>query len=201
MPLARATRPSADRDSPRDLIGAPSYDALAIAIERGAVLYADDLGLRRLALEGSEPAPSASTITIVDALCRRGAFGGERRDDLIRSLALRRYGYIVPTPELLVPPLLDGSLKDDQLDTLFELLTAGALSLTDAARVGAEIVGTVAAATIRTVTPESAARRALETLARRWAPSLRPRYSYGLCDHACGGARTTFAVWRTCAAS
>lgn len=162
---------SAETDPDRDVrgqIGSPSFDALALASEGEGLLYADDLGLRRLALRDAGPPPSVSTLSLVEGLSRRGALSAERLADLRLALVVRRYGFVLPTVDLLAPALRGASVPASQVPFVLELLIGPGIDLREAATVAAEVVAAVAKAPIFTVAPASVARRLVETLARRW---------------------------------
>jgi hypothetical protein len=168
LPIARIEAPDSPTDQVRQQIGPSSYDALAIVLESGRLLYADDLGLRRFALEGAGPVPSVSIVGLLDALVVRGGLVADQRAEMMVALVLRRYGYVAPTAELLAAPIRAARLSDAELAVLYDLLIAPPIALANAARVGAELVTAIVSASIYTVAPARVARRVLETLARRW---------------------------------
>jgi len=88
----------------RQIIGKSSYDSLVLARYLNAPLYADDLGLRRLALADDRP-DSFSTITLLPALAERGLILGHHRDDVLVALAVRRYLAVPPSPGILIAAL------------------------------------------------------------------------------------------------
>lgn len=97
-------------------IGKSSYDALVLAQHRDATIYADDLGLRRLALIADRPR-SFSSLTMLPVLAERGLIDASARDQLLVALAVRNYVAVRPSSGLLLaalhrtPPLTAGELS------------------------------------------------------------------------------------------
>ena len=78
-------------------------DALELARSTGAALYADDLGLRKLAV--ADGVLSCSSVTLIRELAADGAIGEEDRDRLLVDLLERRYSVVPVTPEILAEAL------------------------------------------------------------------------------------------------
>lgn len=77
-------------DDIRNHLGRSSFYAAILAEKLGAALYADDLGLRRLALGGAV-ATSFSTLSLLVGLAERGTITAEQRDENLLRLVLARF--------------------------------------------------------------------------------------------------------------
>lgn len=145
----------------RASLGDAAVDAIELARHTPAALYADDLGLRRIAYQ--QQSGSFSSIALLQVLAERGAITPIRRDSLLVRLVEHRYHVVRPTPELLAE-----AAKPDKSPAArraaYDALANGALDLVDAART---LVGAIRVASIqpiRTTTTEEIVRLGLEAL-------------------------------------
>jgi tetratricopeptide (TPR) repeat protein len=133
-PLATIDIPSSKSEEVRRTIGASSYDAVALAEHYKATLFADDLGLRRFSISGTR-ASSFSTVSFVEAMVTRGLLSATDRDRILLQLAIRKYGIIHPSVELLDAVLRQvGEIADANVRRVFGLLGAPGMAPVDAAR-------------------------------------------------------------------
>lgn len=125
-----------ERADLRNRFGASSFDALALVPHLSALLYADDLGLRRFAT----PTASCSTVTLLEALTERRVLAAAERNELLLKLVLQRYVTIPPRSEVLLLALNRPALTAVDLERVFDLLKNPLLTLAEAADVGAAVI-------------------------------------------------------------
>ena len=151
----------------RQMAGRSSYDALVLANHRGATLYADDLGLRRLALIAERPR-SFSSISLLPVLAERGMIGVAARDRLFTTLAIRSYLAVPPSGGMLIAAL-HGSppLTSTDLARVFgSLWRPGVSPAVSAATVGL-VCRAVAMESVQVVSAERVAELGLEAVGSR----------------------------------
>jgi len=165
-------RPAGSREEEtRGILGRSSYDAVILAQRPDVALYADDLGLRKVALAGS-PSPSFSTVSLLVALAERGLIPGDDRDRNMLRLVRGNYAFVPPTAELL-----DMAVREEPVNGIaslrqaFVLLGSQAITAHEAARIAMGVVK-AAAMRIQTVTIESLTEMALQAMAARWQMPL-----------------------------
>ena len=90
----------AGRDELRDKLGHSAFDSCAVASDRGARLYADDLGLRSLA-EAEYDVRGFSTYAVLTAAEMQGAIDATMRDREVVKLIVRNYYFIPLNVQLL----------------------------------------------------------------------------------------------------
>jgi hypothetical protein len=89
----------APEESSRDFIGHSSYGALALAVEYGAALYADDLGLRRMG--NADAVPSFASPSLLIAWMQVGRIESDDANGRLRRLIAMRHTRIPLSFELL----------------------------------------------------------------------------------------------------
>ena len=99
-PLEVVADDTPQRLSIRDAIGPSAYDAAALAAGGYGMLYADDLGLRRLDVF-ERPLMSCSTVTLAIAMGGLGAMPVDSCNQLLIDLSRTGYPIVRPTTELL----------------------------------------------------------------------------------------------------
>jgi tetratricopeptide (TPR) repeat protein len=159
-PPASIAAVGSEVEKARAEFGASSFDALALATERSAPIYADDLGLRRVSSSGQRPR-AFSTVTLLPALVDRRALSSEEANDHLLTLVLRRYLTVRPSVELLVAALRRPGLSAPELDLVFDLLVAPLVSVQEAARVGAGVIRRMAELRIVTRSTREVTQRVL----------------------------------------
>ena len=98
-PLEAFGKSDSQTEEGRQQLGESASDALELAQYTPATLYADDLGLRRLA--AALQIRSFSTISLLHRLTERGMLSPTERDRHLVDLAERHYNSVIATPELL----------------------------------------------------------------------------------------------------
>lgn len=171
-PVERIQRGDADPGSLRDIVGRSSYDAVVLAQHRESVMLADDLGLRRLEVEGAKAA-SCSAITLIEALASEGEIPGNERDRLLTELAARRYSHILPTRELIASALRRANEIGDQgLRAVMGTLGSPGLAPGDAARLTVEGVRSQITAEVQVVRTDRIVELGLEAMSTVWPARL-----------------------------
>lgn len=143
-------------------MGDSSNDALELAIFSPGVLYADDLGLRKVG--NGLGLSSFSTVSLIQVLAEEGALGAHERDKLLVSLAERHYVSIELSPEMLIEALAPGRPLQATRD-VFSLLAAPTLDVHTSARTLVRAVKNVALQDIKTTTAGRVVREGLEAMA------------------------------------
>jgi hypothetical protein len=155
-----------DREK-RASLGDSSNDALELAMFSPGVLFADDLGLRKLA--NGLGLFSYSTVSLVQVLAEQGAFGADERDKLLVSLTERHYFAVEVSPEMLIEALAPGRPLQTARD-VFSLLAAPTMNVHIAARTLVRAVRTLALQDVKTTTTGRVARDGLEAMAISFQP-------------------------------
>jgi tetratricopeptide (TPR) repeat protein len=151
----------------RQMVGKSSYDALVLATHLDATLYADDLGLRRLALTDRRPR-SFATISLVPVLAERGLVDGATRDRLVIALAIRSYVAVPPSSGLLIGALhATPALSASDLARVFASLGRPGANPAESARIVGLVCRAAATESVRIVSAERVAELSLEALASR----------------------------------
>jgi tetratricopeptide (TPR) repeat protein len=171
-PLELVRAAGSRQDQERDFVGHSSYDGLALARHHNSAIYADDLGLRRGAIEGVRP-PSFSTVAALYALTERGLIDQRLRDHAVVTLTVRHYVSIRPTPEILMAALSrTPALQRSELGTVFGLLGSGAIRADEAASVVAQTLRAASIAPLHVASPEVVTELALDAMTSRWPATL-----------------------------
>ncbi len=161
---------SAD-DLQRDQLGAASYDALALARGTFGILFADDLGLRRIAV--ATQVQSASTPAVLQALALAGRLSREECDRLLLDLVLAGFAFIGPTTGQLGEAVrrMPG-LGQAGLEQAFAPLGGPLVTATSAAALAAQAVKATALASIERVSVAAVATAAVRAMSARWSRPL-----------------------------
>ena len=171
-PLGSVRPVGSHEEETRGILGRSSYDALVLAQPPDVALYADDLGLRKLALAGS-PAPSFSTVSLLVALAERGLISGDERDQNLLRLVRGNYVFVPPTSELLDLAVrqepVNGAIS---LRQTFAILGSQSITAHEAARIAITVVKAAALRSIQTVSIDSLTEMALQAMAMRWQMPL-----------------------------
>ncbi len=168
-PYASIGETGSDREGYRTSLGPPSFDAVSLAEEGIGVLYADDLGLRRVSITRPGRPDSVSTITLLDALVARGVLGDQEAAGHLGDLVLAGYAFVLPTDGLLQEGLKRmPALGRDGLAKLFGPLGGPLVSAPEAAALAARAIRAAAVAPISTVGVGVVAEAAVRAMARRW---------------------------------
>jgi hypothetical protein len=171
-PLESIGRMGSDEEEGRDFIGHSSYDAFAVAGHAGAPMYADDLGLRRLEINGRRPR-SFSTIALLQALAEREVLTAEERDEQLVTLVTRQYGAVRPTRELLSAALRrETEIGQLGVRRAFSVLGRPGVEPAEAARVAVSLAKTVFLTPVQVVPPDTVVRLALEAMSLQWPLAL-----------------------------
>jgi hypothetical protein len=149
----------------RSRLGESSNDALELALFTPGVLYADDLGLRRLS-QGLE-IRSLSTVSLVQVWAEVGAVSPHERDRLLVALAERHYYAIEATPEMLVEAFAPGRSVQDRR-AVFSLLAAPYLDANAATRTVVRAVRVNALSAVKIATTKQIVGYGLEVMSLRF---------------------------------
>jgi hypothetical protein len=144
-----------------------SNDALELVLFSPGVLYADDLGLRKIG--NGLGVSSFSTVSLVQVLAEKGIVESHERDKLLVSLAERHYYVIEVSPEMLIEALAPGRPLQSARD-VFSLLAAPTMNVETAATTLVRAVKTVAMQDIKTTTAGRVIRDGLEAMASSFQP-------------------------------
>lgn len=159
-PLSTVSPEGSPAEKAREFVGHSSHDAVMLAQQVGATMYADDLGLRRFC-----SAPSFSSIALLYGFTARGVMAPSERDSHLRTLMLRRYSTMPPTPDLLVSALTQ---PQNVLEAGVNLLAEPAVSLAAAAELGAELLRRSVSAALVVRAPGDLTRMLLTAMSRSW---------------------------------
>jgi len=167
-PITALSLPQTPEHRVREMVGAPSVDAVDLTSIAGRLLFADDLGLRKL--HNSEGKDSFSTVSFVSAAAALGKIDGEGRERIYAGMLRRRFVSLRLSPEMLASLMLHEEVhgRDVTERALLSLvLPGGDLQSASSAAVG--VLKIIATSRIRSIEIPSVAMRILETLATRWA--------------------------------
>jgi tetratricopeptide (TPR) repeat protein len=171
-PLETVPAVGSDEEQVRDHIGHASYDAAALAKHRQALLYADDIGLRRFVPVG-DPHGSISTISLLHGLVERGVLAPSDRDQHLLALAERNVGLIAPSKELLEAALRrSGELGHQGVRKVFGLLAAPWLTALEAAQIVVQVVKAQISAPIQFATTSEIVLIGLDAMSSGWPARL-----------------------------
>ena len=164
--------PSREEEA-REQIGYSSYDAVALTQHYHVPMYADDLGLRRLA-QWTADGPSFSTVGLLCAMAERGIITAEERDGHLLTLIGRHYAFVRPSRALLELALRRApELGRARLLTIFALLGGPCIGPNEAARMTAQIVKSIAIAPVQQLLHvKDTVELALEAMSMNWPTPL-----------------------------
>jgi hypothetical protein len=149
----------------RERLGESSHDALELALYYPAILYADDLGLRRLA-DGLN-AKSFPTPAFVQVAAQHGWMAGQAADRLLVTLAERHFNSLEASPEMLLEALSPGRSVRAR-DETFVLLAGPSMDVLSAARTLVRAVKAGALRTLKITTTEQIVTHGLVAMAYRF---------------------------------
>lgn len=155
-----------DRDATASLKDS-SIDALELALFAPGVLYADDLGLRKVG--NGLGVSSFSTVSLIQVLAEEGVVGSNERDKLLVSLAERHYYVIEVSPEMLIEALAPGRPLQTARD-VFSLLAAPTMNVDTAATTLVRAARIVALQDVKTTTVGRVIGDGLEAMALSFQP-------------------------------
>jgi hypothetical protein len=125
------------QETSRDLLGHSSYDSVALAIEHGAALYADDLGLRRIG--HADGVPSFATPSLLIAWARSGEMSAGDQSEHLHRLISMRYTRIPLSLELL-KQLVRSMSGRERIAAISSNLAPPAFTAEAAGRLGAQLL-------------------------------------------------------------
>jgi len=131
------------------------------------VLYADDLGLRKVG--NGLGVSSFSTVSLIQVLAEEGIINSLERDKLLVSLAERHYFVIEVSPEVLLEALAPGRPLQTVRD-VFSLLAAPTMNVDTAATTLVRAVRMVALQDVKTTTAGRVIGDGLEAMALSFPP-------------------------------
>ena len=166
-PLEAFSDPRTKDREARASLGDSSNDALELAMFSPGLLYADDLGLRKLG--NGLGVSSFSTVSLIQVLAEEGVLGSHQRDELLVSLAERHYFVVEVSSEMLIEALAPGRPVQTVRD-VFSLLAAPTMNVDTAATTLVRAVKTVALQDIKTTTAGRVIRDGLEAMALSFQP-------------------------------
>jgi tetratricopeptide (TPR) repeat protein len=169
-PLESFSRPVFQDEQMREVIGKPSVDAIALTLHKSRVLYADDLGLRRL-IPFASGGRSFSSVSLIGGLADQGVFTVQQRDAHLLSLVKRRYAVIIPSDELLITAIADNPPRSD-LEAAFSLLAPPSISATEAGWIAARVIRSMAVSPVQLVSIEYVCHIVLNAMSLSWPRRL-----------------------------
>lgn len=160
-------------ESSRDVVGHSSFDSVALASSRGAAMYADDLGLRRIGQV--ESVPSFSTPSLLIALAQTGTMSADDTNERLGRLSVMRYTRIPLSLELL-KQLVRSMGGSERIEAISANLAPPAFTPLAAGRLGAQLLKW---ATTDAILPDS-----LYDLAAVVLTSMASHWPRPVCAHA-----------------
>jgi tetratricopeptide (TPR) repeat protein len=148
-PLAAFGDPRPRGDEVRERLGECAYDSVELALHADGVLYADDLGLRRIA--SGMGARSFSTISMLQVLSELGDISSEQRDKSLVDLVERHY-ISVPVSAELISEALSPLRSANAVKETMTLLSAPGMDLERSARI---LVSAIKCESLRSVQRQS----------------------------------------------
>jgi tetratricopeptide (TPR) repeat protein len=166
-PLQLLAKVGSQEDELREMVGTDSWDALELAIDADSPMWADDLGLRQIPIQGRKT-KSFSTVGFLLSLVRRQQLSEDKCCQMFHSLILWRYSHVPISPKLLVAALnryheLGRAAVAEVFDTV-----ATMPNVSVAGRLLARTVRDWALAPVLTISLEAAARLGLEAASKKW---------------------------------
>jgi tetratricopeptide (TPR) repeat protein len=167
-PIEALHVPGTEEYRVRQILGAASMDALDLAAHTNRVLFADDLGLRRLLRADGEK--SFGTPSLTAALSAVGKIHREQRERIHRQMLRSRFFAIRLLPDTVASFVthehVDGRAVVDRALTAVTLTSA---TLADAASSMVLTLRVLITSSIRSVEVSTTTTRMLESLSRRWS--------------------------------
>jgi hypothetical protein len=153
----------------RDLLGASSFDAAALARAESAVLYADDLGLRVVASKEFSAA-SFPTVALLDALRAAGIVESEQFENAIVKLIEWRHDMVPIRPATIAAALSGAGGSAQAVAQVLDRIADSRINPASAAIVAAGGLRLLATANIVAVSLDDAAEQSAEALTRHRRP-------------------------------
>ena len=163
----------------RERLGESSHDTLELGLFTPAVLYADDLGLRRLS--HALAAKSFSSAALIQVLAEERAITTEDRNQLLVDLLSRHYFAIEPTAEILLEALSPGRPAHARRDT-YSILGANYVDAPTAARTVVGAVRMNALRPLQMTTAEQIVNNGLEGMALRFPAAIAARLVFRVAE-------------------
>ena len=164
-PLEALTAANATVEGTESALGRSAYCCVELAVHDRATLYADDLGLRRIA--GADGGRSFSTIALVEGLAQAGSIRRAEADEHLLWLAAHRYNAVPMTTGLMRAALR--SLRGTQLVDVLALAGPPAMQLDAVAKMGAAVLKWMATNPVG-ASLAAATEALLAAMARHWGP-------------------------------
>ena len=171
-PLETIGSPDSQTEQLRAIIGPPSIDAVRLAGSTGHSLYADDLGLLKLA-RGYAVERSFSSVALLLVLGEAGVLTATDRDQRLLSLVRRGHVYVPPSVTLLEQALgASSNLGQTEAGRVFQLLGGPHPELEESARIVSQMLKGIVTSSIQVESVGAVTRLALRGMATRWPPRL-----------------------------
>lgn len=168
-PLETFNDPRMKRLETRTGLGDSSNDALELAMFSPGILFADDLGLRKVG--NALDVASFSSVSLIQVLAEEQALPARERDRLLVGLAERHYCVIDVSPEILLEGLAPGRPVQTTRE-VFSMLAAPHLDVHSAARTLVRAIKIAALQDVKTTTPGRVANEGLEAMVLRFAAQV-----------------------------
>lgn len=170
-PLASLQGNEPEGEELRALAGLSSADAVDVARDEEATLYADDLGLRRLLPR--DVTRSFSTFGFVTSLLSQGVIDESRHTGVLLDLIERRHAFVPLSRALLMGAVRRyGEFAPGKLSRVFAFLGAPGQTLLEAAALVADLVRTTALSPVHVSSIERIVDLSLEGMSAAWPPGL-----------------------------
>lgn len=156
-------------DSGRNVMGASSFDSLALAIDRCVPVYADDLGLRRVGI--ADNVASFSTATLVIGLRQSGEMTPEAANAALMRLIELKY-WVVPLSLDLLKEIVRSMEGTARLEAIATTLVPGSFTPQTAGRLAAQLLKWVATETVIGDSLADLTGVFLNAMARHWSKPI-----------------------------
>lgn len=161
---------TADDDKWRELLGAPSFDAVAVARSESAMLYADDLGLRAVA-EHQYHAQSFPTAALLDLFHSEGLLTDDEFEQHTVRLIELGHDMVPIRGSTVVAAFGRAGSSTHTADRVLARLADARVTAVSAAVVAVTALRGLAMASVTTTTLSDAAERVTEALIRERDPA------------------------------
>lgn len=144
MPVpALVSSPEAKVNRIKDMVGTAAMSAVLLALDKGAVLYSDDMRLRLLA-QGEFGVYGVSTQSVLKRLKEREALSGDEFSRAVLSMVERQYFFMFLEPEDFVWALTEsGMTPNASVVRLFERIRPGWCDEQSAINCASDVLKTV----------------------------------------------------------
>lgn len=161
---------TADDDKWREHLGAPSFDAVAVARSESAILYADDLGLRTIA-EHQYHAQSFPTAALLDSFHSEGLLTDDEFEQHTVRLIELGHDMVPIRGSTVVAAFGRAGSSTHTADRVLARLADARVTAVSAAVVAVTALRGLAIASVTTTTLSDAAERVTEALIRERDPA------------------------------